>query len=348
MLEVTKEDVYGIQCNNFLSKKNECNCILSDVCNSMSRDELVITAKNGEHKYLSISMIEGIFENKSCYIHTFNDITDIKKSQIEKEKHLSDLSRSKKQLLSMMEDLEESKQIAEAANKAKSEFLANMSHEIRTPLNAVIGFTELLLRSSLDEKQKQYCENANISGNNLLGIINTILDFSKIEAGRLDLEIIETNIIQMAEQTINTVKYQTDAKGLELKLSIENDLPIHVFVDPLRLKQILINLLANAVKFTQKGVVELKISKTHIDEQYCTYRFMVSDTGIGMSTEVQQKIFKPFVQGDNSTTRKYGGTGLGLTISRMLTEKMNSTLQLNSEENKGSKFFFDISTRYRI
>ncbi|MFZ4724889.1 MAG: response regulator [Paludibacter sp.] len=348
MLEITKEDVYGIQCNNFLCKKKDCDCTLSDVCKSISSDELVITGKNGDRKYLSLSMIEDIFENKTCYIHTFNDISYIKKSQIEKEKHLADLSRNKKQLLSMMEDLEESKHIAETASKAKSEFLANMSHEIRTPLNGVIGFTDLLLKTSLTETQKSYMQNVETSANNLMDLIDDILDLSKIDAGKMELDIKKSDIKQIIEQASDVVKFKIQSKQIELLLNLNEEIPHFVNVDDIRLRQVLINLLGNASKFTEKGEIEIGIQLINkdVENKMVTIRYYVRDTGIGISDSNQQKLFQSFTQADASTTRKYGGSGLGLSISNKLLALMNSKLQIESTVSKGSKFYFDLSLSY--
>jgi PAS domain S-box-containing protein len=238
------------------------------------------------------------------------------------------------------------KQEADIANKAKSEFLANMSHEIRTPLNGVIGFTDLLMKTPLTPIQMQYAENANTSGHALLGIINDILDFSKIEAGRLDLEKIKTDIREIAEQTADIIKYQASKKGLELLLDIQHNIPQWAQTDPVRLKQILVNLVSNAVKFTTQGEVELKVTFTRIDEQLGRFSFVVRDTGIGINDELKKQLFKAFTQADSSTTRKYGGTGLGLTISSMLAEKMGGKIEIASEIGRGSSFFFSIETGY--
>ncbi|MEI7726998.1 MAG: PAS domain S-box protein [Bacteroidota bacterium] len=241
-----------------------------------------------------------------------------------------------------------SKQEADIASKAKSEFLANMSHEIRTPLNGVIGFTDLLLKTPLTKIQKQYAENVNISGHSLLGIISDILDFSKIEAGKMELDHIQTDIIELAEQTSDIIKYHASQKGLELLLNIQSDVPRFILADPIRLKQILVNLLGNAVKFTATGEVELKIMFTKTDETLGKFRFSVRDTGIGITQEQQNKLFKAFTQADSSTTRKFGGTGLGLTISNMLAEKMGSNIEIISKIGQGSEFFFIIETDYAV
>jgi len=241
------------------------------------------------------------------------------------------------------EEAIKAKNYAEAANKAKSEFLANMSHEIRTPLNGIIGFTDLLKNTRLEPIQRQYMGTINESAHSLMDIINDILDFSKIESGKLELYIKKIDISDLAKQVIELVRYDSNLKKIELELIIDPKLPQYVWVDSIRLKQILINLLGNAVKFTEKGKVTLSIyNKETLNEGENKILFSVKDTGIGIKKDFQDQIFNAFSQGDNSTTRKFGGTGLGLTISNQLLSLMNSKLALESEYGKGSEFTFEV------
>jgi PAS domain S-box-containing protein len=241
------------------------------------------------------------------------------------------------------EEAIKAKKYAEAANKAKSEFLANMSHEIRTPLNGIIGFTDLLKNTKLESIQRNYMSTINESAHSLMNIINDILDFSKIESGKLELEVKKYNLIELVNQVIELIRYDTNIKKIELKLKINPNVPRYIWTDSIRLKQILINLLGNAIKFTENGKVILSISNEKINKNNINkIRFSVKDTGIGIKKEFQEQIFKAFSQGDNSTTRKFGGTGLGLSISNQLLSLMNSKLNLKSEYGIGSDFYFDV------
>jgi len=319
----SKEEIIGKACHAFICPTSRAECSVCDPKSKMRSTERIFINAKGEHIPILKSVIHTVFNGRNQLVESFVDISSLKEAEAA---------------------LILAKETAETASKAKSEFLANMSHEIRTPLNGVIGFSDLLMRTNLSDTQRHYMQTVFYSGNSLLDLLNDILDFSKIEAGKFELNPEKTDVIILAEQIADVLKFRAHEKGLELLLNLPFDMPRFIDVDPIRLRQILVNLLGNAFKFTDTGEVEFKIETEAVDDARGNTRFTFSvrDSGIGIPLDKQKKIFETFSQADSTTTRKYGGTGLGLAISNKLVEMMGARLELESEPGLGSRFFFSI------
>lgn len=279
--------------------------------------ELYAQRKDGSKFLASLRIGKIDLESKTIFTALIQDITEIKKAQ---------------------KELEKAKEKALDATKTKSSFLANMSHEIRTPMTGIIGMSKLALETELTKKQENYLKKINLSANNLLEIINDILDISKIEAGKLEIVKEDFDLFEVIQNVINMVEINAMEKNLDINVDYDHSLGRSYYGDALRINQILMNLIGNAIKFTHQGEVKLKVFK--VDKNHL--RFEIIDSGIGIPKEVQDKLFDSFEQADSSTTKKYGGTGLGLSICKQLVEMMNGKIWCESEENIGSKFIFEI------